>query len=259
MSREIKRVPVEFDWPLNERWSGYVMPDSLNGERCPECDGGQTWAGWFLQNWCSRLQMMGQDVGEQSLGKPMHPWLANDPYPVGRWDYSDDRNHQYKLARPSADMADLVGGLAGGDRDRVLSRFSGSSYKLYRTIVTAAGLDESWGVCTHCRGEGVLEQYEGQFAERDAWDQTEPPEGDGYQLWESVSEGSPISPVFPDREGLIGYLMSDANSWGISRPLTRSQAEAFVGLGHSIASGVFVGGEMIPGDAAVERLGGGAA
>lgn len=254
MSRDIKRVPVDFEWPLNEVWSGYVMPTSLHGNPCPECHLGQTWAGWFLQNWCSRLEMMARDVAEQVRGRPMHPWLANDPYPVGRFDYSNPNAHRFVHARPSPDMVDLVCGLAGEERDRVMSMFGGSTTTLYRTIVAAAGLDKSFGHCTHCDGEGVLEQYEGQFAERDAWQPTEPPTGDGYQLWESVSEGSPISPVFPDQESLIAYLMSPEHTWGSDKPMTRSAAEAFVNLGRSIGSGVFIDGEHIDGSNAVERL-----
>ncbi len=29
----------------------------------------------------------------------------------------------------------------------------------------------------------------------DAWEQMPPPDGDGYQLWETVTNGSPVSPV----------------------------------------------------------------
>lgn len=34
MSREVKRVPLDFDWPLKKVWSGYLMPDSLQGDTC---------------------------------------------------------------------------------------------------------------------------------------------------------------------------------------------------------------------------------
>lgn len=33
MGRELKRVPLDFDWPLNERWKGYVSPE---WRACPE-------------------------------------------------------------------------------------------------------------------------------------------------------------------------------------------------------------------------------
>ncbi len=31
MGREIKRVPLDFDAPLGEVWTGYLMPDDLDG------------------------------------------------------------------------------------------------------------------------------------------------------------------------------------------------------------------------------------
>jgi len=65
----------------------------------------------------------------------------------------------------------------------------------------------------------------------DEYPELAPPTGTGWQVWETVSEGSPISPVFPDREGLIGWLMSPAYSWGVSQPLTRAQAENFTADG----------------------------
>lgn len=36
--------------------------------------------------------------------------------------------------------------------------------------------------------------------------ETAPPTGDGYQLWETVSEGSPISPVFATPEELATWM-----------------------------------------------------
>jgi hypothetical protein len=45
----------------------------------------------------------------------------------------------------------------------------------------------------------------------------EPPEGEGYQMWEDTSEGSPISPVFETPEELAQWLAkSDASSFGSS-------------------------------------------
>lgn len=38
----------------------------------------------------------------------------------------------------------------------------------------------------------------------------EPPEGDGYQLWETTSEGSPVSPVFKTVEELAEWCEENA-------------------------------------------------
>ncbi len=45
--------------------------------------------------------------------------------------------------------------------------------------------------------------------ERDEWEGTEPPEGEGWQLWETTSEGSPISPVFKEGEELAQWMSTN--------------------------------------------------
>lgn len=63
--------------------------------------------------------------------------------------------------------------------------------------------------CATCQGHGLLEAYDGQRAEADAWKPAEPPAGDSWQLWETVTEGSPVSPVFATADELAAW-MSDA-------------------------------------------------
>lgn len=42
----------------------------------------------------------------------------------------------------------------------------------------------------------------------------EPPEGDGYQLWETTSEGSPVSPVFTTLDELCDWCEDNATTFG---------------------------------------------
>jgi hypothetical protein len=64
--------------------------------------------------------------------------------------------------------------------------------------------------CQTCQGHASTEAYPGQRAEAEAWEPTDPPTGDGWQLWETVSEGSPISPVFSTAEGLARWMSDPA-------------------------------------------------
>jgi hypothetical protein len=57
-------------------------------------------------------------------------------------------------------------------------------------------LDEVW--------PGYLPQTD-EEAEDETWEGTEPPEGEGYQLWETTTEGSPQSPVFATLDELCTY------------------------------------------------------
>jgi hypothetical protein len=49
-------------------------------------------------------------------------------------------------------------------------------------------------------------------ARAEAWERTEPPAGEGYQIWETVSDGSPISPVFATPEELARHM--EGTRWG---------------------------------------------
>jgi hypothetical protein len=46
-------------------------------------------------------------------------------------------------------------------------------------------------------------------AKIEAWVKTEPPEGEGWQVWETVSEGSPVSPVFATADDLVRWLIHE--------------------------------------------------
>ena len=67
-----------------------------------------------------------------------------------------------------------------------------------------------------------------------------------YQVWETVSEGTPVSPPFATREELVEYLVANGDFWDQSRrkegrtppeqcaPWSRKAAEAFVfGAGYA--------------------------
>lgn len=41
-----------------------------------------------------------------------------------------------------------------------------------------------------------------------------PPKGEGYQLWETTSEGSPVSPVFETMEELADWCENNATLFG---------------------------------------------
>src|SRR5690606_15697305 len=40
MGREIRRVPLDFDWPLKEVWGGFLSPDRFDENPCPDCRNG---------------------------------------------------------------------------------------------------------------------------------------------------------------------------------------------------------------------------
>lgn len=248
MGREIKRVPLDFDWPIGEIWQGYLMPAKYDEDKCPNCDGGRTPALCWVEAIAWLLPMLADDLRAQSFEGTEHQFTQFGDDRSKIHPYLSSLMNVYTDRRPSADIAELIEGLTGEKPSMFGYVGSSGSWQIVDKLRRAAGVDEKWGWCKTCDGHGIVEKYPGQRAEAEAWERTEPPEGEGWQVWETVSDGSPISPVFADREGLIGWLMSPTYTWGTSRPLTRAQAEGFVDSAWA-PSGAVVGGHMIPGDA----------
>lgn len=289
MGREVKRVPVDWDWPVGETWEGYLRPARLDGEPCVTCNGsGQSHFGWWLQNFCYRISMLAGDVHEQRRGRPMHPWLAEwegrhghfEDSPGDKLDLTTMSFRRYVVDRPGSDALEFFRGLMqrshqitfeqGGEyahlysADRVPpAEQIGSSIghssndtgqgNIQSALLTVLQDAAGQGLeCQSCGGEGSFEKYEGQRAEAEAWERSEPPTGEGWQLWETVSEGSPISPVFPTAEALAQWLTTPAACWGAMRqPMTIEAARRFVGAGWapsligSPSEGVMDGAEWV--------------
>lgn len=207
MGREVKRVPVDFDWPMSKVWQGFLRPDELDLPTCPDCGGrGDTMAARWLNSVLYLVLMLDDDLDAQRRGRELHPYLATLMNNPG--------------GRPSADIHELAVGLAGRE-----SSFFGHDafdhWQAYAAVVKASGVPETWGRCATCDGDGETGTDE-QRAAHEAWTSTEPPTGDGYQLWETVSEGSPISPVFETAELLAEWMTG--NDCTVDGPMSSYEA-----------------------------------
>lgn len=90
--------------------------------------------------------------------------------------------------------------LPGITADGSLGRYSNNIWKTIQALMAQVGVTkEAWYDCPSCGGDG--------WAARHAWERTDPPAGDAYQLWETVSEGSPLSPPFPTPQALADWLV----------------------------------------------------
>jgi hypothetical protein len=206
-------VPTDFDWPINKTWQGYLTPDELLSPECSDCGGrGTTPARQAVEHVANLLLMLDDDRAAQARGQALHPYFGG-----------------YLDVRPSADVAAFGTGLAGREAG-FIGHDAVDRWSATEKVIRAAGLDpQVWGICPTCEGHGNVERYPGQRAAAEAWEPTDPPTGGGWQLWETVSEGSPISPVFADADGLIDWLCSPAYSWG--GPMERESAARFVRAG----------------------------
>jgi hypothetical protein len=65
--------------------------------------------------------------------------------------------------------------------------------------------------CVECKGEGEIWLDAEEKRRHDEWKEEEPPIGEGYQLWQTTSEGSPVSPVFKTLEELCEWAEKNAD------------------------------------------------
>lgn len=247
MSREVKRVPLDFDAPFDAVWHGYVRPDQLDEDPCPNagtrCVNGSTAARAWVEQLVQLLLML-DDAGLHRRRQTMHPYFDSVPRPYVFVD--DDGRRVLRCAEfPTPDIAEFGTGLAGRPAG-LLGHDAIDRWRAEKKIVEAAGLDpDTWGICPACGGHGGVEAYEGQRGEAEAWQATEPPTGEGWQLWEKVTEGSPLSPVFADAEGLAQWLTTEdgGRAAGPSgQPMTITAARAFVDEGWAPTGIVNAGG-----------------
>ena len=75
-----------------------------------------------------------------------------------------------------------------------------------------------WLLCEACEGSGEGRELgtecpqcggHGDIATDEERDADELPVGEGWQVWETVSGGSPVTPVFASAEELIDYLVEN--------------------------------------------------
>jgi hypothetical protein len=121
MGRELKRVPLDFNWPINKTWKGYENPYTYHD--CAFCKNG------------------------------------------------------YK---PGTDRKDLI-------------------------------------FCDYCEGSGQQYCDEKYRKLHEEWAPIDPPVGEGYQLWQTTGEGSPVSPVFKTLDELCNYAEKNCTTFGSSR------------------------------------------
>ena len=254
MGREIKRISMDFDWPLNKIWDGYVNPH-YKTKKCQKCDGsGYSEIARLLKDkWYGHTHFKPEGRDSESFlpNNRIIQMLATrnterNPEFYGSGKFAIDQeatrlcrlfNTQWMHHLNNLDIEALVkaerlhdfthnwtnDGWQQKDPPYIpsakevnewsISGFGHDSINCYIIIEEECKRLRINSVCEDCQGEGDIwpDQESRYFYE--TWQKTEPPEGDGYQLWETVSEGSPISLVFKTPEELATYLISDEYSW----------------------------------------------
>lgn len=92
--------------------------------------------------------------------------------------------------------------------------------------------------CSHCKGTGSIEKFKGQRKAAKKWKPLEPPKGKAWQIWETVSEGSPVTPAFDTPEELAAHWAKASSGTEYNNALAW-----IIGPGWA-PSGMIVGGQI---------------
>jgi hypothetical protein len=223
MGREIKRVPEGFDWPLETTWAGFLNPFYKECSDCKACDGsGQNPAmkriadDWYDfaktgRRWCDAITQDEMDalVAAGRLRDFTHRWERGEWVP---------REVPATLSQVN-------------EAERLHGAFVHDAINRMICVETRAKRLGVYGECEKCDGEGSVWTSKAAKALAEAWKDIPVPTGEWWQVWETVSEGSPVTPAFATPDELVDYLASGGDAWDRKRGRggpSRADAREFV-------------------------------
>ena len=223
MGRELKRVPLDFKWPINQLWKGYYHP--FKALECKACDrSGKSPAykklsdDWYAfdkpnyvdlgngrrfndnawQYHLTELEVAALVI-EGRLSDLMDKWYHYNKE-QNQWEWCDREKREWiKCDQPTFPTPEVVNDWA----KKTMGHDACNQWICVKARGEALGIV---GDCEYCNGKGEYwfsEEIEKMSEEIKNYD---PPTGDGYQLWSTTTEGNPMSPVFETLEELCQYL-----------------------------------------------------
>lgn len=241
MGREIKRVALDFNWPLHAIWKGYINP--YHAHECKACKGsgmnaatkqlsddwydfaetGRRWCDSITQDEVDALVAAGRlmDFTRRPINEEQVEQLKKQIEEGGSGYWLKEPNGYCPTAEEVNAWNKKNHGILGG-HDSI------NHWICVRRRAERLGV---YGECEVCAGKGYYwcdDKYEKLYED---WESIEPPEGEGWQLWETVSEGSPVSPVFSTAEDLARYLATTGDGSSINKGMTFEQWMKFIDAG----------------------------
>lgn len=260
MGREVRRVALDFSWPLHQVWKGFINPHYVDCRKCSFCDGsGYGEHARRLQDlWYGR-----RPDGTYERESWSHNLTQDDVDALAAADRLYDFTRRPLNAEQAAKLKEQVasGGSGywlsepNGHRPtaaevNVWSR-QGLGHDSLNSMICIEARAKREGTaeprCEHCGGEGYVWTTPATKAAYESWEQEEPPAGDGWQVWETVSEGSPITPVFSTPEALARWCANDDNDKSVTRGLSYERWLKFITGPGWAPSMISFGGQVMSG------------
>jgi len=219
MSREVKRVPLDFKYKLNEVYEGYINP--TKSQSCPKCNGNGTSKEYAIYSslW----------YGNNSGLYVPNPYRENARYNPTALQYNlneDDIKALMNRDRLSGFKKGYIPTPKEVNQHYIKEPFGHDSLNQWIVIDARLKKLNLPSECSKCKGTGY---YWGSKEKEDRynnWVSFEPPIGEGYQIWETISEGSPVSPIFDIPKDLAEWMVN--NDKTITKDTTLEQWVKFI-------------------------------
>jgi hypothetical protein len=239
MGRTIKRVALDFDWPLHEVWGGFVNPFYKVAD-CAACGGSgySKEASRLHDEWYGNAPFDPAQTGSTPFTEDAPavrafaerncnhaPAYYGNSAQAIRWEarrLSNHFNSGWSHHLEQADVDALIAARRLMDMTHDWTREKGWQPKDPMPTITAEQVNlrsisgfghdsincsvcieakcerNRWETeCSVCAGEGHVWSSQAAKFLSDSFQKIPPPTGDGWQVWETVSEGSPVSRFSP--------------------------------------------------------------
>lgn len=217
MGRELKRVPLDFKWSNKQVWKGYINP--YRSLECKSCEGSglNPATKKISDDWYSHLRNDGKkgwsneltEVEVEALVRSgrLGDLMENNCY------FDDEQNKWMKWVNREKIECEQPK-FPTPEQVNEWSK-KGFGHDAINHWVCTKARAKSLGVYGHCEfcDGGEIWQSEEIKKLHNEWKQFEPPIGEGFQLWETTSEGSPSSPVFKTLDELCQWCAENATTF----------------------------------------------
>lgn len=255
MGRILKRVPLDFKWTIDQTWKGYLNP--YRSYECKACDGGgynketnKIHNEWYnFDNAVYRKNPYRADaryninahsnniteseiealVRRGRLSGLLDSWYHFDDE-KNVWEKCDtsvpyDERKWVECEQPTFPTPEEV------NKWNLTSTGHDAINRLICVEVRAKELGV-YGLCECCDGEGEI-WFSDEIKElAENWKSVDPPTGEGFQMWENTTEGSPQSPVFETFDELCEWCSKNSSIFGTNN--FASKEEWMKCLGHDL-------------------------